>query len=29
VMIWNYPAGGEPVKTLSNFGVPFGAVVSR
>jgi hypothetical protein len=29
VMVWKYPAGGTPVKTLTGFADPIGAVVSR
>jgi hypothetical protein len=28
VMFWNYPAGGEPTKTLKGFKSPYGAAVS-
>jgi hypothetical protein len=29
VMFWSYPAGGNPVKTLTGFVDPFGSAVSR
>lgn len=29
VLIYNYPAGGSPVKRLSGFQLPFGVVISR
>jgi hypothetical protein len=29
VLIYNYPAGGAPIKKLTGFAFPFGAVVSR
>lgn len=29
VLVYDYPGGGSPVKTLSNVGAPFGVVVSR
>ena len=28
VGIWNYPAGGAPIATITGFAAPFGAVVS-
>lgn len=29
VMVWKYPSGGTPIKTLSGFADPIGVVVSR